>query len=125
MNQSLYILLLVSVGLLSMTKDNCKKHFAGKWKYSDMPAEKMYVERTKNKQLEYIEDGKYYYEFEIKWVNSCKYQAIYKGTNSPYPANTAIGEATTIEILEITRDKMKYHTKFGDVEETAEMTRID
>lgn len=89
-----------------------------------MTVEQMFVECTTKKQLEYIENGKYYYEFDIKWLTPCKYEAIYKGTNSPYPANAAIGDITTIEILEITKDKMKYRTKFNDIEEVAEMNRI-
>jgi hypothetical protein len=109
---------------LTVNKSNCKKNFAGKWKYVNIPNEQMYVVRTLNKQLEYSENGKYYYEFEIKWVNECKYEIRYKGTSSPIPAETKIGEITTVEILNIDKNKMKYHTRFRELEEVGEMVRI-
>ena len=118
------ILCFFSLMIISMVKDNCKKDFSGKWKYSDLATEELFVVRTKKKQLEYTENGKYYYEFEIKWLSSCQYQAIYKGTNSPTPAYARIGEINTITILEIDGDRMKYHSKIRDIEEVGEMTRI-
>lgn len=118
---SLIFLFLIT---FKVDKNNCKKNFVGKWKYSEIPKEKTYVVRTLDKQLEYSENGKYYYEFSIKWINDCKYEITYIGTNSPFPAVTKIGEITTVKIINIDKTKMKYHTYFRNLEEVGEMARI-
>jgi len=104
--------------------ENCKKVFKGKWKYNDLPVEQMYVERTLKKQFEYVENGKYNYEFDIKWISKCKYELTYKGTTSPNPAVAKIGESFTVEVIEINDSTMKYKTVFQDMEEIGEMTKI-
>ena len=106
------------------TTENCKKEFKGKWKYNSMTKEQMYVKRTLKKQSEYVENGKYYYEFNIKWISNCKYELTYIGTTSPNPAAAKIGESFTVEIIEINDSIMKYKTVFRDIEDIGEMTKI-
>ena len=108
-----------------MKDGDCKKNFVGTWRYAELPVEKAYVVRTLDKQVEYYDSGKYHFDFDIKWINPCQYQAIYKGTNSPMPAHSNIGEITNIEILEIDQGKMRYRAKFRDQEEVGGMVRSD
>jgi len=81
--------------------------------------------RTLEKQIEYNTKGKYYYEFKIKWLNNCKYQLTYLGTNSPHPAVIKIGESLSVEILNIGQTQMIYKTIFRDLQETDEMEKIE
>ena len=107
-----------------MDKANCRKYFAGKWKYEQYAPETAYVIRTLDKQIEYVENGKYHYDFDIKWLSDCSYQLIYKGTNSSTPAKAKIGETTIVEIVDIEATEMKYHTKFRNLEEVGKMTKL-
>jgi hypothetical protein len=75
---------------------DCKKMFPGKWKYRNVSATESYVVRTLEKQLEYEENGKYYYEFKIRWISDCKYELTYIGTNSPKPFVANINETCTV-----------------------------
>lgn len=84
----------------------------------------IYVERNKDKQFEYIENGKYYYEFDIDLITDCKYELTYKGTTSPNSAAAKIGEKFTIEIIKINDSEMEYKTTFRNLEDVGKMTRI-
>ncbi len=103
---------------------DCRKMFPGKWKYRNTPAGESYVVRTLEKQLEYVENGKYYYEFNIKWLSHCKYQLTYIGTNSPKPSAVNINETCTVEIIGIDSEYMKYRTIFRDQLDVSEMEKM-
>ena len=103
---------------------DCRKMFAGKWKYRNIPKEESYVVRTLDKQYEYVENGKYYYEFKIKWISNCKYELTYVGTTSPYPITAQLNETCTVEIIGIDNDYMKYRTVFKDQLDVSEMERM-
>lgn len=109
--------------LLSQTSD-CKKLFPGKWKYKNVTVEEMYVVRTLDKQFEYVENGKYYYEFKIKWLSNCKYELTYIGTTSPTPSVAKPNETCTVEIIGIDNEYMKYRTIFRDQLDVSEMEKI-
>lgn len=111
--------------LLIPATNECKKSFSGKWKYERFETEYIHVERTLEKQFEYFEDEKYYYEFNIEWLSECKYGLTYMQTTSPVPAAIKFGEKLTVEIVEINNGTMEYKTVFRDLEETARMNRID
>ncbi|WP_040252091.1 hypothetical protein [Psychroserpens mesophilus] len=104
--------------------ENCKEYFSGKWKYEKFDVEYIYVERTLKKQYEYMENGKYFYEFDIEWINDCKYELTYKGTTSPNSAAAKIGEKFTIEITKINDSLTEYKTVFRDLEETGKMIKM-
>ncbi len=110
--------------LTSFTTPDCKSKFIGKWKYKQISEKDMYVVRTLEKQFEYVENGKYHYEFNIKWLSECKYELTYVGTNSPNPAQTKVGESFTVEIIEINRNTMKYKTIFRELIDIGEMQKI-
>jgi len=110
--------------LTSFTTHDCKSKFIGKWKYEQISAKDMYVVRTLEKQFEYVENGKYYYEFDINWLSECKYELTYVGTNSPNPAVAKVGESFTVEIIEINRKTMKYKTIFRELTDVGEMQKI-
>jgi hypothetical protein len=103
---------------------DCQKLFAGKWKYKNISIEESYVVRTLDKQFEYVENGKYYYEFKIKWLSNCKYELKYIGTTSPKPSVANINETCTVHILGIDNDYMKYRTIFRDQLDVSEMEKI-
>ena len=103
---------------------DCKKMFPGKWKYKNMPVEEAYVVRTLQKQYEFVENGKYYYEFDVRWKTACKYELIYVGTTSPKPAMANINETCTVEIIGIDNDYMKYRTIFRDMLDVSEMEKV-
>lgn len=107
----------------SQTTD-CKKSFPGKWKYKHTPVEEAYVVRTLEKQFEYVENGKYFYEFKIKWLSSCKYELTYIGTNSPTPSVANINETCTVDIIGIDNEYMKYRTIFRDQLDVSEMEKV-
>jgi hypothetical protein len=102
---------------------NCKQYFTGTWIYEKYPKTQIYAVRTLSKQLEYTENGKYFYEFDIKWVSDCKYQLLYKGTTSSTPAAAKIGEVTTVDILKINQDEMTYQTVFKNLKEVGNMKK--
>lgn len=110
--------------LTSFTTPDCKYKFIGKWKYEQILAKDMYVVRTLEKQFEYVENGKYYYEFDINWLSKCKYELTYVGTNSPNPAVAKVGESFTVEIIEINRKTMKYKSIFREMTDVGEMQKI-
>lgn len=120
----LYVMMTVLFHSCKMDKADCKKYFAGKWKYEQYAPETAYVIRTLDKQIEYVENGKYHYDFDIKWLSDCSYQLIYIGTNSSTPAKAKIGETTVVEIVDIEAAEMKYHTKFRNLEEVGKMTKL-
>jgi hypothetical protein len=103
---------------------DCKKMFPGKWKYRNVSATESYVVRTLEKQLEYEENGKYYYEFKIRWISDCKYELTYTGTNSPKPFVANINETCTVEIIGIDNEYMKYKTIFRDQLDVSEMEKM-
>lgn len=119
-----FIAVLLACSAFTQPK-NCKKHFPGKWKYDDLPASKIYVIRTNKKQFEYTEDGKYYFEYNIKWLTACRYQMAFVKTNSPTPAIAKPGETLIVDILEISQTNMQYKTVFRDRQEVGSMVRID
>ena len=103
---------------------DCKKLFPGKWKYRNLSVQEAYVVRTLTKQYEFVENGKYYYEFKIRWLSNCKYELTYLGTTSPKPALANINETLTVEILGIDSEYMKYRTIFRDILDVSEMEKI-
>jgi hypothetical protein len=117
-----YIVVL-AVAFTALTTD-CKKMFPGKWKYRNVPTKEMYVVRTLEKQFEYVENGKYYYEFKIKWLSDCKYELTYVGTTSPTPSVAKPNETCTVEIIGIDNEYMKYRTIFRDELDVSEMEKI-
>ena len=116
--------MLLATGCKSDPAD-CKNYFSGKWKYKIHAVDKIYVVRTLEQQIEYVADGKYHYDFDIKWISDCKYEIKYKGTNNPKPAVAKIGETTTVEILAAEKNKMTYQTYFRDLQQVGEMERIN
>jgi hypothetical protein len=119
------LFILGTILFISWTADNnCRKYFKGKWKYKNITQDSTYVIRTLEKQVEYTSKGKYYYEFKIKWLSSCKYQLTYIKTTSPKPAVINIGETLTVEIISINSSHMTYKTVFRDMQETDEMEKI-
>lgn len=122
-------LILISIFFASISwsfkeRNECKKYFSGTWKYEKYDVEYIYVKRDLKKQFEYVENGKYYYEFDIKWLTECKYQLTYKGTSSPLPAEAKIGEMFTVEILNINDSITEYKTVFRDLEDRGKMVLI-
>ena len=103
---------------------DCKKLFPGKWKYRNYSTEEAFVVRTLDKQYEYVENGKYYYEFKIKWLSNCKYELTYIGTNSPKPSVANVNETCTVEIIGIDSEYMKYRTIFRDQLDVSEMDKV-
>lgn len=109
---------------LLFQQPDCKQKFAGKWKYRNLSTEEAFVVRTLEKQFEYVENGKYYYEFKIRWLSNCKYELTYIGTTSPKPALANLNETLTVEILGIDSEYMKYRTIFRDLLDVSEMDRL-
>lgn len=115
---------LIILSLTFSTQTDCKKLFPGKWKYKNVPVAESYVVRTLDKQLEYVENGKYYYEFKIKWLSNCKYELSYVSTTSPDTTFASLRETCTVQIIGIDNDYMKYRTIFRDQLDVSEMERI-
>lgn len=104
---------------------NCKKNFSGKWKYDNRTTSEIYVERTKNKQYEYTKGGKYYYEYDVKWLDKCRYQMTFVKTNSPVPYKSWEGDVLTVEILSTGPNKIQYKTVYENDSYSGYMTKID
>lgn len=115
--------LLIAFALMMQPTD-CKKLFEGKWRYRHIATEDLFVVRTLDKQFEYVENGKYYYEFKIKWLSDCKYELTYIGTTSPVPAAANINEKCIVTIIGIDAGFMKYKTVFRDQLDVGEMDRV-
>jgi len=126
MNFISFTLIFLYAGISGITNDNnCQKYFDGIWKYDELPMSKIYVVRTYKKQYEYVEDGKYFYEYNIKWLDDCKYEMTYIKTTSPNTAKIKPGEKLTVNILEISKNHTMYKTIFRNSEEIGEMSRIN
>lgn len=106
-------------------KDNCKKNFPGKWKYDDYSTSTIHVVRTKDKQFEYTQNGKYFYEYDIKWLEDCTYQMTFLTTSDPNPAIAREGDKLIVEIISIDKNILEYSTTFDGKLDTGTMTRID
>ncbi|HLY72126.1 MAG TPA: hypothetical protein VKR53_20475 [Puia sp.] len=109
---------------ISWINSDCRKDFAGKWKYKNISPDSTYVMRTLEKQFEYVDHGKYYYEFSVRWLDDCSYQLTYIGTTSPRPAAIQIGESLHVDILSINNTRMTYKTIFRNLQESDEMEKI-
>lgn len=127
MKKIISLLLSISIfALLSFSGEKeCEKYFAGKWKYEKYDVEYIYVVRDLKKQYEYTENGKYYYEFDIRWLTECSYELTYKGTNSPNTAAAEVGEKFTVEIITINDSITEYKTVFRDLEDVGKMVRME
>ena len=119
------VLIISLIPFVSYSQNNCKKYFRGKWKYKDAPKDSLYVFRTFEKQREYTKNGKYHYDFKIRWLTDCEYELTYVGTTSPHPAVIKIGETLNIKIIKIDNVQMTYKTVFRDLQEEAEMERVE
>ena len=109
-------------GSLSLN-NNCKLNFAGKW-VTNFNGQKIEVERTLSKSVEYYENRKYYFSYDIEWINDCEYKLIFKKTNKPNFTFTKPGEFLNIEILEIDSKTMKYNAVFRGNSNIGEMVKI-
>ncbi len=107
------------------TEANCKEYFPGKWKYDKYPTSTIYVIRTIEKQFEYTQDGKYYYEYEINWLSDCRYQMIYLSTSNPNMLNRNIGDTIAVEIDNARTRSMSYKTTFKNKIDSGSMTKIN
>jgi len=110
--------------LIYCSEKNCSDYFNGKWKYDHHDVDYIYVERNHKKQFEYMENGKYYYEFDIEWLTDCTYELTYKGTTSPVPAAAQIGEKLIVEITTINDSITEYKTTFRNMALVGSMSRI-
>ena len=112
----------ISQGAFS-PNNNCKHFFEGKWKYT-VNNQTVEVERTINKTTEYTENRKYYSEYTNKWMDSCKYELIFKKTNRPDYKLLKVGEVMTTEILQIDNKGMSYSIVFRGKEIKGEMIKV-
>lgn len=85
--------------------------------------EKIYVERTFRKTYEYLENKKYVFEYDNKWIDDCNYDLIFKRTTKPNYKDAKIGEKFKVEILEIDDKKMKYVVTFRGNDTRGEMMK--
>lgn len=125
MNKSFFTLLtcLLTVQFAS-AQDNCKALFAGTWKYFDTPEKHLYVVRTLEKHVEYVENGKYKDEYAVIWLSDCAYELKFISSNNPMPIVPEEGEVTKIEIYTIDAKRMKYRSTIRGMRENSEMVRI-
>lgn len=84
----------------------------------------MYVDWTREKQYYYVENGKYYNEFDFNRLSECKYELTYVSANSPHLAASKVGESFTVEIIKINRKTMKYKTIFRELRDIVKMQKI-
>ena len=126
---SCYFIALLCVGSCASINNNlqvnCKKHFSGKWKYDKFSTSIIYVTRTKKKQFEHTQNGKYYYEYDLKWLEKCKYQMTLVSITDPNPAIAKEGDILIVEITSSLENKMSYKTIYKNKQRTGNMTRID
>lgn len=110
-------LFILDLYLLLFTPD-CQEHFAGTWKYEQYTVEQIYVERTAQKQFEYVNNGKEWFEYRVEWISDCSYILTYVGTNSTKPPIVEIGESFQVEINFENDSTMHYKTTFrGNMDE--------
>ena len=107
-------LLLLCTAFVYPGNTDCKKLFAGKWKYKNIDPKSLFVVRTLQKQMEYVDNGKQFYEYKIRWIDKCSYHLIYLGTTSVNPASMKVGDSLLVEILSIDKTKMTYRTTVGE-----------
>lgn len=99
---------------------NCKRFFAGKWDYT-AANQKVYVERTLTKTIEYLD--KYSFEYDNVWSNDCEYDIIFKKTTMPSYNLEKPGEKIHVNILSIDKNIMRYTTTFRGRKMNGEMYR--
>ncbi len=99
---------------------NCKRFFAGKWNYT-AANQKIYVERTLTKTIEYLD--KYTFEYDNVWINDCEYDLIFKKTTMPSYNLEKPGEKIHVNILTIDKDIMRYTSTFRGRNINGEMYR--
>ena len=60
---------------------DCNDYKKGKFQYVDMPTAWFVI--SKNKHMEYVDNGKYYIHSTLKWNSDCSYTTILKKTTVP------------------------------------------
>ncbi len=108
-------------GLYSFN-NKCKQFFVGNWKYS-INGKVINVERTFKKTIEFMENRKYLYEYENRWIDDCSYEIIFKRTTKPNYNSMKIGEVMKVDILEIDQKSMRYTATFRGVDIGGEMVK--
>jgi hypothetical protein len=77
-----------------------------------MIADKVNVERTLSKTVEYQNNKKFMFEYDSKWIDNCRYELIFKRTTKPNYIDIKVGEKIVVEILEINKEHMTYKATF-------------
>lgn len=114
---------------ISSVDNNCKKQFVGNWQYDvidsrDLKKKEVVVVRTIDKTLEYMDNKKYVYEYDNKWISNCKYELIFKRTTDPNFKLINIGEIISVEIDQIDNEQMSYTSEFRNNIKKGEMVKI-
>ena len=122
----LFLLLFISLSGFSQSSPSfdCKEKSIGKWEYYGLSKDTLYAVQTLTKHLEMANNGTCEYQFDIHWMNDCKYELIYKGTTCERPAVSNVGEKTIVEIINLKSDTLFYHTTFRDMEEYGKMIKL-
>ena len=110
---------------LKPQKNGCKKLFSGTWIYSDSTEINTYIERTTKQQIEYVENGKYFIKYKIKWIDNCAYEMIFEYSDYPEFSEYEYGESITVHILDMNDKKMKYIAYDCTSEYTGILIRIE
>ena len=108
-------------GLYS-TNNLCKQFFEGNWNYTTQ-GQFVTVERTFKKTIEYLENKKYLFEYDNKWINECEYEIVFKRTTKPNFTLIKVGEVIKVDILQIDKKLMRYRSSFRGTDTEAEMER--
>lgn len=102
--------------------NKCKQFFVGNWKYS-INGKLINVERTFTKTIEFMENRKYLFEYENRWLNECSYEIVFKRTTKPNFKLIKVGEVIKVDILEIDQKSMRYSATFRGVDTVGEMVK--
>ncbi len=79
----------------------CKKFKTGKYKYSQYPLDNIYIERSKDKQIQQLPSGKVV--FDVKWLSKTSYKLTYLESDFP-SSKDKIGQSIIVKITEVKGD---------------------
>jgi hypothetical protein len=104
MKRYLYIFVLVLLSSFKLTSD-CESNFNGKFIYENEAYKGVYIETSKNKHVEYYNDGESYIESKKEYIDNCTFKLTVTKIKMP-SVGLKVGDVMIIKIHEFENKKL-------------------
>lgn len=104
MKRYTYIFLLILLSSFKLTSD-CESNFNGKFIYENEAYKGVYIETSKNKHVEYYNDGESYIESKKEYIDNCIFKLTVTKIKMP-SVGLKVGDVMFIKIHEFENKKL-------------------